>query len=50
MNDKQNLHTHSTYRDGKNTLEELIETTLEKGLVSLGFSNHSAKEDTVCIV
>ncbi len=42
MNYKQNLHTHSTYCDGKNTPEELIETALEKGFVSLGFSGHSA--------
>ncbi|MBE6599255.1 MAG: histidinol-phosphatase HisJ family protein [Ruminococcaceae bacterium] len=37
---KSNLHTHSTYSDGKNTLEEMIETAIEKGFVSLGFSDH----------
>ena len=36
----QNLHTHSTYCDGADTPEEMIETALEKGFTSIGFSGH----------
>lgn len=41
MNILQNLHTHCTYCDGKDTPEELVVTALEKGFSSLGFSSHS---------
>ncbi len=41
MNNLQNLHTHSTYCDGKNTLEEMILAAMEKGFDSIGFSGHS---------
>lgn len=37
----QNLHTHSKYCDGNDTLREMIETAIEKGFDSLGFSGHS---------
>lgn len=37
----QNLHTHSKYCDGKDTLEEMISYALEQGFESLGFSGHS---------
>ncbi len=37
----QNLHTHSVYCDGKDTLEEMIQTAMAKGFTSLGFSGHS---------
>ena len=37
---KQNLHTHSLYCDGKNTLEELTEAAIERGFSSIGFSGH----------
>ena len=37
---KQNLHTHSTYCDGKNTLEEMVNAAINKGFSSLGFSSH----------
>ena len=33
-----NFHTHSTFSDGKNTPEELINYAIEKGFCSLGFS------------
>jgi histidinol-phosphatase (PHP family) len=36
-----NLHTHSQFSDGDNTLEELTLAALEKGFVSLGFSEHA---------
>ena len=41
MNTLQNLHTHSTFCDGKNTPEEMILTAIEMGFGSLGFSGHS---------
>lgn len=37
---RQNLHTHCTYCDGKNTLEELVLAAIDKGFSSLGFSSH----------
>ena len=37
----QNLHTHTTYCDGKNTAEEMILAACEKGFQSIGFSSHS---------
>ena len=37
----QNLHTHSTYCDGKDTPEEIILAAIAKGHFSVGFSGHS---------
>ncbi len=36
----QNLHTHSTFCDGKNTTEEIVNKALEMGFDSIGFSGH----------
>lgn len=41
MNTKQNLHTHSTYCDGRDTPEEMVLTAIEKGFGSIGFSGHA---------
>ena len=41
MNIKQNLHTHSTYCDGKNTPEEMVLSAIAQGYESIGFSGHS---------
>lgn len=38
---RQNLHTHTTFCDGKNTAEEMVLAALEMGMDSLGFSGHS---------
>lgn len=38
---KSNCHTHTNYCDGKNTAREMIESAIEKGFISLGFSGHS---------
>jgi histidinol-phosphatase (PHP family) len=38
---KQNLHTHTTYCDGKDTPEEIIEQAISLGFDSIGFSGHS---------
>lgn len=36
-----NLHTHSVFSDGKHSLEENVRSAIEKGMCSLGFSDHS---------
>lgn len=41
MEYKQNLHTHTTFCDGKNTPEELVQEAIRRGFDSLGFSIHS---------
>lgn len=41
MNTLQNLHTHSTYCDGKDTVTEMIEAAIAKGFGGIGFSGHS---------
>lgn len=38
---KQNLHTHTTFCDGKDTPEQLVLAAIEKGLSAIGFSGHS---------
>lgn len=38
---KINFHTHSTFCDGKNSPEEIIQTAIKKGFSVLGFSSHS---------
>ena len=38
---KQNLHTHSTFCDGKDTPEEMILRAIELGFNSIGFSGHA---------
>ena len=37
---KSNIHTHSTFCDGKNTPEEIVISAISKGFVSIGFSGH----------
>ena len=41
MGYKQCLHTHSTFCDGKNSLEEMVLSAIEKKFDSIGFSGHS---------
>lgn len=38
---KSNLHTHSTYSDGRDTPREMIEEALGRGFAALGFSDHA---------
>ena len=38
---KQNLHTHSTFCDGKDTPESTVLRAIELGFDSIGFSSHS---------
>ena len=35
-----NLHTHTTYCDGKSTAEETVRFAIDAGFKSLGFSGH----------
>ena len=41
MGYKQNLHTHSSFGDGRETPEEIIQCAIERGFDSIGFSEHS---------
>ena len=41
MKHKQNLHTHTTYADGIDTPEQMVQYALAKGFDALGFSEHS---------
>ena len=36
-----NLHTHTTFSDGKNSPREVVESAIAKNMLSLGFSDHS---------
>lgn len=36
-----NLHTHTTFSDGVNTIEENVLSAIEKGFISIGISDHS---------
>lgn len=38
---KQNLHVHTTYCDGNDTPEEMLEEAIRQGFDSIGFSGHS---------
>ncbi len=44
----QNLHTHSTFDDGQNTMEEMVRAAISAGLTSLGFSIHTPMPYPVC--
>ncbi len=35
-----NLHTHTTFCDGKSTVDEIVQAAIEKGFDSIGFSGH----------
>lgn len=38
---KTNLHTHTSFCDGKHTPEEIVLSAIEKGMDTIGFSGHS---------
>ena len=46
-----NLHTHTTFSDGKGTVRENVESAIKKNMLSLGFSDHSftACDPTYCM-
>ena len=37
---KQNLHTHSIYCDGKDTIDEMVQEAIHRDFTILGFSGH----------
>lgn len=41
MKNKQNLHIHTTYADGKDKPEALVLEAIQRGFDSIGFSEHS---------
>ena len=48
---KTNYHTHTIWCDGKNTVEEMILSAMEKGFDVIGFSSHSTyPDDSACTV
>lgn len=51
MSFRSNLHCHSLYSDGNDTLEEMVKAAIAKGFVSLGFSEHAyAPYDPDCCI
>ncbi len=42
---KSNLHTHTSFADGKNTAEEVVLQAIENGMEVVGFSEHSYNGD-----
>lgn len=51
MIEKKDYHIHTTYSDGKNTLEENVLSAIEKGMTEIGFSDHSYTffNDSYCL-
>lgn len=45
------LHVHSTFSDGKSTIEEIIQKAIESGLTKIGISDHSYThfDESYCI-
>jgi len=41
LNNKQNLHTHTTFVDGKDTPEEIVVEAIHREFHSIGFSEHT---------
>lgn len=47
MRYNQNLHTHTTFCDGKNEAEDIVKSAVELGFDSIGFSGHAPMENGV---
>lgn len=45
---KSNLHTHTTFSDGKNTAEEVVLSAIQMRMNTLGFSEHSVCAHAQC--
>ena len=37
-----NVHTHTNFSDGRDSVEQMVEAAIERGFTSLGFSDHGA--------
>ena len=48
---KQNLHTHTTYCDGADTPEAIVQEAIARGFESIGFSGHAhtAFDESYCM-
>ena len=48
---KVDLHIHSTFSDGKNTIEEIVLKAIENGFDVIGISDHSYTvfDESYCI-
>lgn len=38
---RENYHTHTTFSDGANTVDEMVQTAIAQGMTVIGFSDHS---------
>ena len=48
---REDFHTHTTFSDGANSSEEMVLAAIEKGMTSIGFSEHSyAPYDLDCCI
>ncbi len=47
----RDFHVHTTFSDGKNTPEEMVQAAIRKGMDSIGFSDHSYTDfdESFCI-
>ncbi len=47
-----NLHQHSNFSDGKNSMEEVVLSAIERGMESIGISDHSytAFDESYCLL
>ena len=41
MIQKANFHAHTTFCDGRDTMEDMVRAAIQKGFTALGFSGHS---------
>lgn len=39
---RSNVHTHTNFSDGRDSAEQMVQAAMERGFVSLGFSDHGA--------
>lgn len=39
---RSNVHTHTNFSDGRDTVDQMVEAAIERGFTSLGFSDHGA--------
>ena len=42
---KVDYHNHTNFTDGKNTVEECVIKAIDKGLTTIGFSEHVSKNE-----
>ncbi|MCQ2411576.1 MAG: histidinol-phosphatase [Sphaerochaetaceae bacterium] len=40
MTTRSNLHTHCTYCDGNDSMQDMVQAAIDAGLTSIGFSSH----------